>query len=374
MEEAREKFSTIKSANQDMLDYFNRAFLEQLEDIQNVKAQIFEIDIKMDELDKTKDVYAFKTNSRKSVFSPIISDGADTARSKIIQEQMNDLVSIKDSLNIKLRTMEIQLNKLRRYLETLNEASDALASFEPKYSHPDVEDSEDYGFTFLNDDASEDISSHGHNILMQDAFDRALIQTLMEKNVKTGLESMSNRLQMISYLLGTDVPRAKLTLQEMLNSTKQMIDSVDDIENKLVFNVDTSKPIQEQLQDYLSQFKKANPQFSIDASVEMSDPDASYLPVFPINLLKLLHIFMDNIVQHANANNITLKVAITPNVMEVILQDDGVGLGEDFLQDAPWYSSIHKAKEILYMLCGKLEMNGDLMSGTQVKFSFPTQY
>ena len=53
MEESKENFKKIKSANQMMLDYFNKSFLSQLEDIQNLKTQIFEIDIKIDELDKT---------------------------------------------------------------------------------------------------------------------------------------------------------------------------------------------------------------------------------------------------------------------------------------------------------------------------------
>ena len=219
MEESREKFNKIKSANQTMLDYFNKSFLSQLEDIQNLKTQIFEIDIKIDELDKTKDIYAFQTNSRKSVFSPMINDGADTERNKIIQEQIEDLLSVKETLILKLRSMELQLNKLRQYLEKLNDASDALASFEPKYATDDPDHTDNDGFTFLQENSSEDISSHGYNILMLDAFDRALIQTMLEKNVKSGLESIINKLGMISYLLGTDVARAKLTLQEILHGT-----------------------------------------------------------------------------------------------------------------------------------------------------------
>ena len=106
MEESKENFKKIKSANQMMLDYFNKSFLSQLEDIQNLKTQIFEIDIKIDELDKTKDIYAFKTNSRKSVFSPVTNDGVDTERNKIIQEQIKDLQSVKETLTLKLRGME----------------------------------------------------------------------------------------------------------------------------------------------------------------------------------------------------------------------------------------------------------------------------
>ena len=51
---------SIRVANKEMLDYFNDSFLNALEDIQDLKTQAFEIDIKIDELEKTKDLYAFK--------------------------------------------------------------------------------------------------------------------------------------------------------------------------------------------------------------------------------------------------------------------------------------------------------------------------
>ena len=43
MEESKENFKKIKSANQMMLDYFNKSFLSQLEDIQNLKTQILKL-------------------------------------------------------------------------------------------------------------------------------------------------------------------------------------------------------------------------------------------------------------------------------------------------------------------------------------------
>ncbi len=371
MEESREKFNKIKSANQTMLDYFNKSFLSQLEDIQSIKTQIFEIDIKIDELDKTKDIYAFKTNSRKSVFSPMINDGADTERNKIIQEQIQDLLSVKESLILKLKSMELQLNKLRQYLETLNDASDALASFEPKYATDDPSHADNDGFVFLQEETTENISSHGYNILMLEAFDRALIQTMLEKNVKSGLESVTNKLDMISYLLGTDVARAKLTLQEIMHGTKQVIHTIDDVELKLNDAVDSTKPIKEQLEDYLNTFKHNNPSIEIHASIEMPTQEINYHPVFLINLMKLITIFFDNISAHAGAANVTFQSSLTPNIIEVIIEDDGSGIEDDYMTKSPWYSSLHKAQEIIYMLSGKLNVSGDSMSGTTVKFSFP---
>lgn len=373
MEDSKEKYQKIKSANQTMLDYFNKAFLAQLEDIQNLKTQIFEIDIKIDELDKTKDIYAFKSNSRKSVFSPVTNDGVDTERNKIIQEQIKDLQSVKETLTLKLRSMELQLNKLRQYLEALNDAEDALSSFEPRFTTDDPDHTDNYGFTFLQDDTKEDISAHGYNILMLDAYDRALTQTILDKNIRTGLESMESKLDMINYLIGTDVGRAKLTIQEILHNTKQLIHNVDDMSDNLNRFSNSNKPLKEQLEIYLNEFKQKNPKLDITASVETPDAGISYHPVFNINFMCLIQIFFDNIAAHADASKVTLQASLMPNTLEVILKDDGVGIKENFMTDSPWYSSLHKAKEILYMLCGKLDISGDVISGTTVKFSFPIQ-
>ena len=89
--------------------------------------------------------------------------------------------------------------------------------------------------------------------------------------------------------------------------------------------------------------------------------------------MRLIQIFFDNIALHANASNISCKASLTPNMVEVILTDDGIGIKDTYMTDSPWYSSLHRAKEILYMLCGKLDISGDTMSGTTVNFSFPIQ-
>ena len=371
MEESRENFNKIKKSNQLMLDYFNKSFVSKLEEIQSIKTQIFEIDIRMDELDKTKDIYAFQTNSRKSVFSPSNTECVDTERNSIIQEQILDLQSVKKSLSLKLKELDVQLNELKKYLESLNDASDAIASFNEKYESDNPDRTDMDGFTFIQDNPSEDIPSHGYTILMLDAFDRALVQTMLEKNVKSGLEGITNKLDMMSYLVGTDVTRAKLTLQEIKHGARQVIQTVDDVETKLNGTFDSTSPIKEQLEDYLQIFKKNNPTLDIQASVEMPNPDINYHPVFTINFMKLIAIFLDNISEHAGASTVTFQASLTPNIMDVVITDDGTGIGEDYLTNSPWYSSLHKAQEILYMLHGKLNISGDLMSGTSISFSIP---
>ncbi len=364
----------IGAANKEMLDYFNGIFLEHLEEIQNLKTQSFEIDIKIEELEKTKDIYAFKSNSRKSAFTPNLSDDADNVRGQIIDNQIEELRSVQDSLGTKLRSMELKLNALKRRLNTLNQAQDALKRVSPESLKPSTYEEKD-GFEFVTTDgATKGHTTHGQNILMQDAFDKAFLSTLMERNIKNNISGMTNKLELLTYLLGTDISRAKLTLKEVITNSKELLGAVDDISEKLNKNIDSGKALWTQVDDFIMSKREKNPEYLIEANVECSDYELNIHPVFVINTLVLMDIFFDNIFKHSNANNINFKLGITPNTIDCEICDNGTGISDNYLSTSPWYSSLHKAHEIIYLLDGTLNISGDITTGTTVRFDFPIQF
>lgn len=365
----------IQSANKEMLDYFNKKFLSDLEDIQSLKTQSFEIDVKIEELEKTKEIYAFKTSSRKSVFSPVITDNTDDERNKIIENQIKDLRDVKSTLGVKIKSLETSLNHLKKRLTTLKEASTAIDAVMNDYNDEFLAEGKDplEGFEFIEEASSDNVVSHGYNILMQEAFDDTYISTLLDKHVKDGLIGLNHKLDLLSYLLTTDTSRAKLTLSEVKQSSDAILKQVDDIYNMLADNLDTSKPIWSLLDDFVMQIRDNHPECVINASVECTDYEVNLHPVFTINLIKLLSIFFDNIFKHSNANNIDFKISISKNVIDVLLVDNGVGIDPNYLSQSPWYSNLHKAHEVIYLLGGNLNISGDLLSGTKVRFNFPVQ-
>ncbi len=369
----REGIDAIQYANKEMLDYFNQTFLEHLEEIQELKTQSFEIDIKIDELEKTKDLYAFKRNSRKSVFTPVISDGIEDERGKIINEQIEGLKEVKESLITKLRSYEIKLNRYKKKLAILNDAEEAIKQLSPVYQTTNSGASEEEGFDFIEEPDNISFAGHGHNILMQDAFDKAFLSTLIDKNIKEPLLGINNKIEMISYLLGTDISRAKLTLKEISRYTKDLATSVEDIEGRLADNIDSTKPLWTQIDEFIMSQREKNPEYIIDAGIECSDYELSIHPVYSINTIKLLGIFFDNIFKHSNANNITFKLNINANSIECVIQDNGIGIKDNYLTTSPWYSSLHKAHEIIYLLNGNLKINGSITKGTYVRFSYSIQ-
>ncbi|MBE5944758.1 MAG: hypothetical protein E7258_07560 [Lachnospiraceae bacterium] len=366
----------IKQANQEMLNYFNNSFLENLETIQQLKTQAFEIDIKIDELEKTKNIYAFKSTSRKSVFTPTTSDDFEDEKSKIIEEQINDLLSVKDSLYTKIRSLELSLTSVKKRLAILNDAETSIdnlmKSLTPELLAEGSPD-EDGDFEFIQEQKTDSATTHGYNILMQDAFDKAFYSTLLHRNIKDGLVSINHKLEMLSYLLSTDVSRAKITLQEILHSSKKILDSVDDINSKFDANLNSSQPIWSKLDDFVMQQRDKHPECIIDANIECTDYEINLHPIFTINLLKLLNIFFDNIFKHSNANSIDFKMSLSKNKVDVCISDNGVGIDPDYLTKSPWYSNLHKAHEIIYLLGGTLSITGDIISGTTVRFNFSVQ-
>ena len=362
----------IKNANQSMLDYFNDSFIDDLETIQDLKTQAFEIDIKLDELYKTKDIYALKSGSKKSVFSPIPMEAEETGKSKIIDDQINDLNDVKDLLNAKIINLESSLNILKKRLNILNEAQDAINALSLRYKESDSELSDD-DFTFLTDEKDEKKSEHGYNILMLNAFNDTYISTIIERSIKDGIESTNHKLDVLSYLLGTDISRAKLTLKDIQYNFKKILDSVTDIEEKLSSKFDSSKPLLGQLEDYIMSKRELNPEYLIESNLEYTDNELILHPVFSINLFRLLEIFFDNIFKHANAKKIKLDLSISQNVIEASIFDDGDGIDSDYLTTSPWYSSLHKAHETIYLLNGNLSISKAEETGTVVKFRFPIQ-
>ncbi len=371
----KEKIKLIQKANKEMLDYFNSIFINQLEDIQELKTRMFELDVKIDELEKTKEIYAFKSNSKKSVFTPVVTIDDNDERGKLIDRQIKDLNEVKSSLDIKIIGLDNSLKSLKKRLEVLNDAGDAITdlALELGDNTDSTEDMEENGFQFVSDEPALDDESnenHGYNILMLDAFERTFYATLLDKDVKDGLSNLNHKLDVLSYLVGTDVERAKLTVKEIAGCSDEIKDYVENVCEKMNSNIDSTKPISTLLDDYVMGQRDEHPEAIIDAHMECTDFEMILHPVFTINLFRLLDIFFENIFTHANCTSIGVTVAVSPHIIDVKIDDNGVGIKENYLNESPWYSGIHKAQEILYLLGGKLDISEGEEAGTHVAFSF----
>lgn len=365
----------IQDSNRDMLSYFNSKYIDTLEELQVQKTHLFEIDVKVDELGKTKDLYTFKTNSKKSVFSPIANDELEDARTRFIDSEINNLLSERAIIESKVFDCESTLRKIKKKLELLNTSEKAIAEVAEDTSliaaeEGDTANISEHGFEFVETTTPQKVTSHGYNILMLDAFSDTFLSTLINKNVKEKLDTVSHKLDLLSYLVGTDAARAKLAVQELQQLSHEILLSSEDIIGRLGAHTDNNRPLYTILDDYILAQREAHPELIIDSTIDCKDYDLMIYPVFTINLLKLMDIFMDNVYRHSGAKTVDVKLLVNENVINVSIRDNGTGISSDDISNASWYSGIHKAKEIIYLLDGTLSIAGDADSGTEIKFNF----
>ena len=107
MNEEQNPLSIIEEANTKTLEYFNKTYLNNLELVQKLKTELFELEVQIETLQKTRDLYTYHGEDRRNVFSPLSDDrDSSLSRGKQLAEQIKALEEAKESLENRIRQLE----------------------------------------------------------------------------------------------------------------------------------------------------------------------------------------------------------------------------------------------------------------------------
>lgn len=364
----------IEEANSKTLDYFNKTYLKDLELVQSLKTELFELEIQIETLEKTRDLYTFNSDSRRNVFSPLTdTSDASMSRGKLLAEQIKDLQDAKERLVARITELENNVAFYKEQVDMLAKASKCIHTvlIGKKESKLASEEDSDNGIEFLDSPDNEDMESHNYNMLRLEDYERYACATALNKNVREEIMSGLNKMDVMKWLLHSDVARAMITLNELRDSQEHTLKSLDRVLYRLNYNIDTKQPIWDQVDKLIGAYKKAHPECMIDYSCDCTEHDLNIPSVITVRLIGMLREVFNNIFKHSNANKVTAKIFISSRLVDVYVNDNGVGIPDDYLDRANWHSGLHKLTETIYQLDGKLQIEGDLISGTNVRFSFP---
>ena len=374
----------VKQTNQDLLDYFNDAYIKNLELIQDLKTELFELGVKIEETEKTKELYSFKSNNHRNLFSPNFSEETlVNEKSRILDEQLSDLYSAKDSLDTKIIATETTLSSLQEKIDALNTANASISQL----LYGDINEEDDttsadidsFEFVEVTEDSptatqsatDNDSLTPSYNILMLQEYQNNKVATILHTIIKQQIINNNHKAEVLNWLLNSDLGRARLTLQEMHNASATLVDEIDHVIDMLNYNVDTKQPIWLMIDNLVAHYRDAHPDCIIEAGTECSDYEINFHPIITISLISMLKELFNNIFDHSNANRVTARVYISSHIIDVYINDNGVGINPDYLSTSPWYSGLHKVHELVKQLDGKIKIDGDLITGTNVRFSFP---
>lgn len=368
-----ENLKTVRDSNQEMLDYFNGLYVAKLEQIQSLKTEQFELKIKIDELMKTLEVYSFKNSAGHNVFSPF-STTTTTQEEKAaqIEQELKELNASDAELTANIRSLQADADELKSRITLLHTATRKLDTFLDELADEFTKES-----TALEDDESTEenlpVINHGFNILRLKKYDQdKLVQTL-HTDILDQLDRTRHTLDSLSWLIKSDINRATVTLDELIERTISMKDSLNAILSGLTGGIDTSVPIETLLRDTIFRYKDTHPECVIESDIDCPDASIEIPEIHTISLIRILCECLDNVYKHANANRVGINIQIYSDQISVHINDNGIGIDENYSHTSPWNSGLHRIQEIIYLLNGQLKIEGDIISGTDIRFSIPIE-
>lgn len=368
-----ENLKTVRDSNQEMLDYFNGLYVAKLEQIQSLKTEQFELKIKIDELMKTLEVYSFKNSAGHNVFSPF-STTTTTQEEKAaqIEQELKELNASDAELTANIRSLQADADELKSRITLLHTATRKLDTFLDELADEFTKES-----TALEDDESTEenlpVINHGFNILRLKKYDQdKLVQTL-HTDILDQLDRTRHTLDSLSWLIKSDINRATVTLDELIERTISMKDSLNAILSGLTGGIDTSVPIETLLRDTIFRYKDTHPECVIESDIDCPDASIEIPEIITISLIRILCECLDNVYKHANANRVGINIQIYSDQISVHINDNGIGIDENYCHTSPWNSGLHRIQEIIYLLNGQLKIEGDIISGTDIRFSIPIE-
>lgn len=363
----------IEESNSKTLDYFNKTYVHNLELVQSLKTELFELTVQIETLEKTKDLYTYNTDNRRSVFSPIANEqNTSITKGKQIALQIKDLQDVKGSLENRIADLEQDIIFYKEQVEMLSKAGKCIHTILTEKNHSDDDILEEgNAIEYIETEDVESKAKHAYKMMMLEDYSCYNFARQLDQTVKQELISNLNKLDVLKWLLHSDLGRAKVTLSELHNSSQNVLESLDIVLEQLNYTIDAKQSILEQVEKLIDGFRKKHSECIIEAACDCTEHELNLPSVITIRLLRMLKEVFDNIFKHSNANMVTAKIFISNRLIDVFVSDNGVGIPEDYLDRSDWHSGLHRLHETIYQLDGKLDIQGDLISGTSIRFSFP---
>jgi two-component system sensor histidine kinase DegS len=367
-----ENLKTVRDSNQEILDYFNELYVEKLEQIQALKTEQFELKIKIDELMKTLEVYSFKNSAGHNVFSPF-STTTTTQEEKAaqIEQELKELNASDAELTANIHSLQADADELKGRITRIHTATKKLDAFLDEMAEEFTKEA----VALEKEPVEEDLPviNHGFNILRLKKYDQDKLVQSLHTDILDQLDRTRHTLDSLLWLIKSDVNRAKVTLDELIDSTASMEDSLKAILLGLTGDIDATVPIETLLEDTIFRYKDAYPECVIESDIDCPDASIEIPEIITISLIRILCECLDNVYKHANANRVGINIQIYSDQISVHINDNGIGIDENYSHTSPWNSGLHRIQEIIYLLNGQLKIEGDIISGTDIRFSIPIE-
>ena len=210
----------------------------------------------------------------------------------------------------------------------------------------------------------------GLNILEAQEKERQRIAEDLHDSTVQNLTSLVHKTELCIKLIDMDKVRAKLELSTMSNTIKSIINDMRNI----IFNLKPMTLCDLGLILTVEQFtKKLANENAIDIKFYHNEEVKNVIPIINTTIFRIIKEACYNVIKHANATLIEIKICYNENNIEVSIKDNGIGFDKNILNDENHQSNfgLPIMKERIALLSGILQLQSEKGKGTLINVSVP---
>ncbi len=417
MDLSKEKpFSGVLATNQKLWNHFQKEKANVVAKMNECDINIKELAIQIDQLEKTKQLYSKESHHYRDVFSPLnLSDNSmeneyiDKQIEQLNDEKEKTLVIREDAtkllreINKNIQMLEISMNELKVYcFEKSRQQEEFFEAFEQddfifieeedqlpavrvdtnamireKMNHKMLEKKEIVENSVDNANKSEnsfdfsEIRAHNSNILMLWEYDKVRLQNYLSEELIQEMELCLQELDKIKWMMYSDMERAKITLDRVEKILKKWQSEFKNQSVQRQVQTDFSEPAKIYFERFLKQKQEIYTEWDFRYEVNQKNFQQTIPPIIVLLLLRILDELFENVRKHSESDRIGIYLNFNEKEIALQMSDNGIGITEDYMEKSNWHSGLHFVEEWVYLLNGKIEITGDLTSGTIIDILIP---
>lgn len=417
MDLSKEKpFSGVLATNQKLWNHFQKEKANVVAKMNECDINIKELAIQIDQLEKTKQLYSKESHHYRDVFSPLnLSDNSmeneyiDKQIEQLNNEKEKTLVIREDAtkllreINKNIQMLEISMNELKVYcFEKSRQQEEFFEAFEQddfifieeedqlpavrvdtnamireKMNHKMLEKKEIVENSVDNANKSEnsfdfsEIRAHNSNILMLWEYDKVRLQNYLTEELIQEMELCLQELDKIKWMMYSDMERAKITLDRVEKILKKWQSEFKNQSVQRQVQTDFSEPAKIYFERFLKQKQEIYTEWDFRYEVNQKNFQQTIPPIIVLLLLRILDELFENVRKHSESDRVGIYLNFNEKEIALQMSDNGIGITEDYMEKSNWHSGLHFVEEWVYLLNGKIEITGDLTSGTIIDILIP---
>jgi signal transduction histidine kinase len=221
----------------------------------------------------------------------------------------------------------------------------------------------------LNTFKREKEESQAKAISQANEFSKQLIQSQEEERQLIAQELQDSVGQSLSALKNqTTLLRRECPVPELIDDVNEIITGAIQEVRDISYGL---RPFQLDLlgltQAVKSLISEVSSSSGINITQEIDDIDNIFEKDAEINLYRIIQECTTNIIKHANAINGKIKITVSGNVVSVLIEDDGIGIGREDMGKGLGLIGI---KERVSILKGKIDITDNSQRGTSISIKF----